>query len=237
MSETSTPYTPASTSISVTRNETVSLADEIKKYDTVKLIEFLKGQDLNLVKDDFDIIKNERVGGQNFLDMTSDWYFLMYTPERIYCLKDDYHIVLNKKILKDDAELHRGVKKVMIPNKNNEGKVRVYKELKTSWKQVENNSDHLIILKNFHYVYWLATKRNRVKDILVKAAKSLGDIDITFHDMTMMVAYKKLRNGIAHKKMWNVGKNQNIHDKAIELIKVATDTKLITDITKNPYIA
>jgi len=28
-------------------------------------------------------------------------------------LKDDYHIVLNEKILKDDAELHCGVKKVM----------------------------------------------------------------------------------------------------------------------------
>ena len=34
----------------------------------------------------------------------------MYTQERIYC---DYHIVLNEKILKDDAELRRGVKKVM----------------------------------------------------------------------------------------------------------------------------
>ena len=37
----------------------------------------------------------------------------MYTPERIYCSKDDYHIVLNEKILEDDAELRRGVKKVM----------------------------------------------------------------------------------------------------------------------------
>ena len=70
MSETSTPYTPASTSTTVVGNETVSLADEIKKYDTVKLIEFLKGQGLNLVKDDFDIIENERVGGQDFFDMT-----------------------------------------------------------------------------------------------------------------------------------------------------------------------
>ena len=69
-SETSTPYTPASTSTTVAGNETVSLADEIKKYDTAKLIEFLQGQGLNLVKDDFDIIENERVGGQDFLDMT-----------------------------------------------------------------------------------------------------------------------------------------------------------------------
>ncbi|CAB4415352.1 unnamed protein product [Rhizophagus irregularis] len=43
----------------------------------------------------------------------SDWYFLMYTPERIYCSKDDYHIVLNEKIMKDNAEFHRGIKKVM----------------------------------------------------------------------------------------------------------------------------
>ncbi|GET66877.1 hypothetical protein GLOIN_2v1634247 [Rhizophagus irregularis DAOM 181602=DAOM 197198] len=43
----------------------------------------------------------------------SDWYFLIYTPERIYCSKDDYHIALNEKIMKDDAELRRGVKKVM----------------------------------------------------------------------------------------------------------------------------
>jgi hypothetical protein len=37
----------------------------------------------------------------------------MYTPERIYCSKDDYHIVLTEKIMEDDAELRRGVKKVM----------------------------------------------------------------------------------------------------------------------------
>ncbi|RGB22330.1 hypothetical protein C1646_776273 [Rhizophagus diaphanus] len=43
----------------------------------------------------------------------SDWYFLMHIPERIYCLKDDYHIALNEKIIKDDAELRCGIKKVM----------------------------------------------------------------------------------------------------------------------------
>ena len=48
-----------------------------------------------------------------FLYLASDWYFLMYTPERIYCSKDDYHIVLTENIMKDDAELRRGVKKVM----------------------------------------------------------------------------------------------------------------------------
>ena len=48
MSETSTPYTSTSTSTTVARNETVSLADEIKKYDTAKLIEFLQRQGLGL---------------------------------------------------------------------------------------------------------------------------------------------------------------------------------------------
>ena len=37
----------------------------------------------------------------------------MYTPERIYCSKADYHITLTEEILDDDAELRRGVKKVM----------------------------------------------------------------------------------------------------------------------------
>src|SRR5688572_12887878 len=70
MSETSTPYTPASTSTSVAGNETVSLADEIKKYDTTKLIEYLQGQDLGLDEDDEKIIRNEKVDGRAFLKMT-----------------------------------------------------------------------------------------------------------------------------------------------------------------------
>jgi hypothetical protein len=48
-----------------------------------------------------------------FLCLASDWYFLMYTPERIYCSKDNYHIVLTEKIMKNDAELRRGVRKIM----------------------------------------------------------------------------------------------------------------------------
>ena len=45
--------------------------------------------------------------------IATDWYFLMYTPEKIYCSKADYHITLTEEILDDDAELRRGVKKVM----------------------------------------------------------------------------------------------------------------------------
>ncbi|CAB5387418.1 unnamed protein product [Rhizophagus irregularis] len=59
-SETSTPYTPASTSTTVAGNETVSLADEIKKYDTTKLIEYLQGQDLGLDEDDEKILRKEK---------------------------------------------------------------------------------------------------------------------------------------------------------------------------------
>ncbi|PKY33476.1 hypothetical protein RhiirB3_420558, partial [Rhizophagus irregularis] len=74
MSETSTPYTPASTSTTVAGNETVSLADEIKKYDTAKLIEYLQGQDLGLDEDDEKILRKEKIKGQDFFDMTEEEY-------------------------------------------------------------------------------------------------------------------------------------------------------------------
>ena len=37
----------------------------------------------------------------------------MYTPERVYCTKADYHIDLTEDILEDDAKLRQGVKEVM----------------------------------------------------------------------------------------------------------------------------
>src|SRR6266487_22676 len=65
MSETSTRYTPSTT---VAGNETVSLADEIKKYDTAKLIDFLYGEkDLGLDDDDFEIIRKQKINGRAFL--------------------------------------------------------------------------------------------------------------------------------------------------------------------------
>src|SRR5438876_250648 len=71
MSETSTPYTPASTSTTVAGNETVSLADEVKKYDTTKLIDFLrKEEDLGLSEKALEILENEEVDGRAFLKMT-----------------------------------------------------------------------------------------------------------------------------------------------------------------------
>src|SRR5438045_5269944 len=73
MSETSTPYTPASTSTTVAGNETVSLADEIKKYDTTKLVDLLRGEkDLGLDDDDLEIIRKEKVNGRAFLNITEE---------------------------------------------------------------------------------------------------------------------------------------------------------------------
>src|SRR5436305_13265414 len=71
-SETSTPYTPASASTTVAGNETVSLADEIKKYDTAKLIEFLQGQGLGLSETAIKILEEEEVNGRNFLDLSQE---------------------------------------------------------------------------------------------------------------------------------------------------------------------
>ena len=48
-----------------------------------------------------------------FSILASDWYFLMYTLERIYCSKSEYHVDLTEDILENDEKLRRGVKKVM----------------------------------------------------------------------------------------------------------------------------
>src|SRR5436190_766533 len=72
MSETSTPYTPASTSTTIAGNETVSLADEIKKYDTGKLISFLQERDLELSETAIKILEKEEITGQNFFDLTEE---------------------------------------------------------------------------------------------------------------------------------------------------------------------
>jgi len=70
MSETSTPYTPASTSTTVAGNETVSLADEVKKYDTGALISFLQERGLGLDLDDENIIRKEKIDGCAFLKLS-----------------------------------------------------------------------------------------------------------------------------------------------------------------------
>src|ERR1043165_2783285 len=76
-SETSTPYTPAST-VTFGNNETVSLADEIKKYKTEALIEYLrKEEDLELSGTAIKILEKEEVNGRDFLKTTKE-EFLSY---------------------------------------------------------------------------------------------------------------------------------------------------------------
>jgi hypothetical protein len=73
MSETSTPYTTASTSTTVAGNESVSLADEVKKYDTAKLIEYLQGQkNLELSETAIKILEEEEINGYDFFDLTEE---------------------------------------------------------------------------------------------------------------------------------------------------------------------
>ncbi|CAB4434033.1 unnamed protein product [Rhizophagus irregularis] len=63
----------ASTSATATGNETFTLADEIKKYKTHVLIEFLqKEEDLELDDDDLEIIRKEKVNGRDFLKLTEE---------------------------------------------------------------------------------------------------------------------------------------------------------------------
>ena len=68
MSETNTP---ASTSTSaIIGNETVTLAEDIKKYKTKELIDFLcKEEDLELEEEDLEIIRKQRVTGYTFFDL------------------------------------------------------------------------------------------------------------------------------------------------------------------------
>ena len=67
VSETSTS---ASASTSVAGNETVMLADDIKKYDVEKLISFLQEQELGLSEEVIKILESNDVTGYAFLQMT-----------------------------------------------------------------------------------------------------------------------------------------------------------------------
>ncbi|RGB23173.1 hypothetical protein C1646_774900 [Rhizophagus diaphanus] len=69
MSETSTPYTPTFT-ITFGNNEMVMLADEIKKYKSKELIDYLKSQDLELSETAIKILKMQEVNGCDFFDLT-----------------------------------------------------------------------------------------------------------------------------------------------------------------------
>ncbi|CAG8547226.1 7886_t:CDS:2, partial [Racocetra fulgida] len=69
MSEANTPVS-TSTSSTANRNESSTHADEIKNWDTDKLIKFLECQNLNLKKHHFDIIRDQEITGYTFLDFT-----------------------------------------------------------------------------------------------------------------------------------------------------------------------
>src|ERR1700722_14569714 len=67
--------TSASTPVSghtTTETENITLADEVKNYDTTGLISFLQGQDLGLDEEDLEIIRKEKVNGRAFLKITEE---------------------------------------------------------------------------------------------------------------------------------------------------------------------
>src|SRR5437588_11146714 len=65
--------TPESTSTSVIENESVTLAEEIKKYKTKELIDFLhKEESLDLSEKVFEILEKEGVNGSDFLMITEE---------------------------------------------------------------------------------------------------------------------------------------------------------------------
>ena len=75
MSETSTPYTPASTvpPLPLLLEMRRSRADEIKKYKTKELIDFLhKEEDLELEEEDLEILRKQRINGRDFLKVTEE---------------------------------------------------------------------------------------------------------------------------------------------------------------------
>ena len=73
MSETSTPYTSAFIFTSVAGNEIIILAEEIKKYDMAKFIDFLhRKKDLDLNDNDLKIIHKEKINGRIFINITEE---------------------------------------------------------------------------------------------------------------------------------------------------------------------
>ncbi|CAG8573551.1 27989_t:CDS:1, partial [Racocetra persica] len=42
----------------------------------------------------------------------TNWYFILYTPERFYRIENEYSIRINRDALEDDSELCKDVKKV-----------------------------------------------------------------------------------------------------------------------------
>ena len=66
--------TPASSSNNATEEKQApTLAEVVRKLNTEKLIEFLRGEeDLQLDEDDFKILRDEKISGRDFLKTTKD---------------------------------------------------------------------------------------------------------------------------------------------------------------------
>src|SRR5947199_10739629 len=63
-----------STSKAVTKSDYFMLVilEEVKRWNTNELIRFLSEQNLKLIKEDFEIFKNERITGRAFLSLTEE---------------------------------------------------------------------------------------------------------------------------------------------------------------------
>ncbi len=71
MSETTNAPASTSTSITAPGNDSLTLADEVKKYKTKELIDFLcKKEDLDLSEKVFEILEKEEISGCDFLKTT-----------------------------------------------------------------------------------------------------------------------------------------------------------------------
>ncbi|GET50802.1 hypothetical protein GLOIN_2v1533061 [Rhizophagus irregularis DAOM 181602=DAOM 197198] len=76
-------------------------------YAIKKIIDVVNEELKEEAFDDFDYL-------YEFVTTTTNQYFLLYTPERIYCSKSDYsHRLPSEGILDDDTKLRQGVKEVM----------------------------------------------------------------------------------------------------------------------------
>ncbi|RHZ65476.1 hypothetical protein Glove_315g77 [Diversispora epigaea] len=62
----------------------------------------------------------------------TDWYFILFTPEKFYRIEKKYHIEIEKDVLTDDSELCKDVKRV----------VEVLVSLLKDRVEVDDSSDH-----------------------------------------------------------------------------------------------
>ncbi|RHZ50846.1 hypothetical protein Glove_490g17 [Diversispora epigaea] len=73
-SHASSPSSPSSPSSIYTDEEIITrtMGDVIKDYDTEELIDYLQRNNLKLIEEDFKILRDERVAGSDFLELTKD---------------------------------------------------------------------------------------------------------------------------------------------------------------------